>query len=422
VKTGDVITYSLSLSVTGGPVSNVTVTDVLPEHLRFVSFGTLPAGTVSSYNLATRTLNWDLGTLPVGTIELTLDVQVDPYVREGTELLNCARASFEGMGGQRESCVDVELARIYTVKVGVYNAAGELVREVWVQRLSERIEDFSVVENPAITSLDDVVYVEYEGVRIATWDGTNKVGDPVTNGRYHLKIDSVDAYGVAHSVSKEVMVSRSIAKVGVKVYNAAGEVVRDLYTFMEDPCGRGGVTGTPTPCRNPLSEMTVSTKVLKPVAQGTPGPNGELRITSEGGLDVTWDGKGEDGAPVQSGHYEVEVHYTDGLGGEETVSVGVVVQGGTREPSAGYLTASPNLLKGGQTTTTIMVNDPAAGEVRVNLYNVAGELIKKARATSDQVTLDFAGLSSGLYFAVTEVRDLQGKFLAKKTLKISFIK
>jgi hypothetical protein len=38
------------------------------------------------------------------------------------------------------------------------------------------------------------------------------------------------------------------------------------------------------------------------------------------------------------------------------------------------------------------------------------------------VTLDFAGLSSGLYLAVTEVRDLQGNLLAKKTLKISFVK
>jgi len=418
VRTNDVITYTLTVEVTVGTVSDTVVTDVMPMNIQFVSFGVSSPGT---YNPSTRTLTWSLGSLAPGTYTLSYDGQVDAYVQEGVVMRNSAQVT--SSAGTRVTHLDVELARTYTVHVGVYNEAGELVKDIWVQRLSQKIEDFSILENPVIASLNDFVYLEYQGVQIATWDGTNEEGDPVTNGKYHLKIDNVDPYGTVTNVSQEVTVSRSIARVGVRVYNSAGEVVRDLYSFMEDPCGTVvSATMTPTPCQNPLSGVSVSTNVLVPQAVGTPGPNGELKITSQGGLNVTWDGKGDEGQVVQSGHYEVEVHYTDGQGGEETVSIGVVVQKGNSDPG-NYLSALPNHLTGGQASTTITVNDPGATQVTVSLYNLAGELIRQVRGTTpNQAVLDFSGLSSGLYFAVTEVRDASGKFITRKILKISCVK
>jgi uncharacterized repeat protein (TIGR01451 family) len=248
---GDVLTYTLSVTVTGSVVNGAVVRDVLPGHLDFVGFGPSPAGTVMTHTLATRELAWELPPLPPGVHELTYQATVDTSVTEGTVLVNCARLTFSWSSAVRESCEEVEIARAYTVRVGVYNSAGELVKEIWVRRLGEQVRDFNIAENPVISKLDDVVYVMHNGVEIATWDGTNVRGEPVINGKYHLKIDNVDAYGVVHSVSKEVTVSRSIALVEVKVFNSAGEVVRNLYLerrdAVRDADGRRDEHGVGTP-------------------------------------------------------------------------------------------------------------------------------------------------------------------------------
>jgi uncharacterized repeat protein (TIGR01451 family) len=122
VKTGDLVTYTLDLTVTTGSVNNVVVTDVLPSHMQFVGFGTAPSGAVTQWDPSTQTMTWSFPSLAPGAYQVTYQAQVDPYVTEGTVLRNCGDVSFTG--GTRESCVDVAMAKIYTVHVGVYNEAG----------------------------------------------------------------------------------------------------------------------------------------------------------------------------------------------------------------------------------------------------------------------------------------------------------
>ena len=73
VGQGQLLTYTLELTVVNGPVTLSTVSDPLPEGQEFVS-----ASHGGVYDVPTRTINWDLGTLQSGDpiLVLTYDVQV----------------------------------------------------------------------------------------------------------------------------------------------------------------------------------------------------------------------------------------------------------------------------------------------------------------------------------------------------------
>jgi uncharacterized repeat protein (TIGR01451 family) len=409
-RSGDVITYTITLNVPFGPANGVVVADVLPSHLNFVALGTVPAGGIGSWNVSTKTLTWTFPALAAGAYSFTYQAQVDNFVQQGTVLVNNAQVTYTGLAAPKTTAVTVTMATAYMVHLGVYNESGELVKEIWVQQLSQQITSFDIFQNPTITSLHGQIYIEYHGQQIATWDGTTQSGDPVTNGNYYVKVDNIDPYGVVNSVSETVAVNRSIAKVVVNVYNEAGEIVRHLFTYADDPNNL------------PLSDVNMSTNVIKPVAGATPvaGSSNSVSITSPNGLNLVWDGKSDTGAIVTSGHYEIEVHFTDGKGGEETFTRGIVVQGGIGSTVSGVVVASPNVLTNGQTTTTLTVNSTVSYTLTTNLYDVAGELIRKAipGPGSNQATLDVSGLSSGIYLAVTELKDANGGLASKQMTKI----
>ena len=342
------------------------------------------------------------------TYQFTYQAQVDNYVQQGTVLTNNAQLAYAESVTPKKASVDVSLSTLYTVHVGVYNAAGELVKEIWVKELSNGIPDFSFLDGSSITSLNGEVSVVYQGTQFAAWDGTNSDGNPVSNGDYYLKIDNVDPYGVVTTVSKVVTVSRAIAKVEINIFNEAGEIVRHLYGYEDDPGN--------------LSTMDVkfSTNLLQP-SVGTPVPGGAnlLYITSSTGLNLVWDGRSDSGAVVTNGHYDIEVHYVDGKGGESAITRGILVQSGNVRMDV--VTAQPNVLTGGQTATNLRITSVASYTLKVQLYDVAGELIKKI--TGDEGTngayLDLKGLASGIYIAVVELVDSNGKFAGRQITKIA---
>jgi hypothetical protein len=229
----------------------------------------------------------------------------------------------------------------------------------------------------------------------------------VSNGAYYVKIDNVDSYGVVESVEKVVTVSRAIAKVEVNVFNEAGEIVRHLYGYADDPENLSSV------------EVDFSTSVLQPT-QGTPVPGGTsvVYITSSTGINLQWDGRSDSGAIVTNGQYFIEVYYSDGKGGDTSVTRGIVVQSANERGEK--VTAQPNLLTEGQTTTTVKVDSARAYTLRVRLYDVAGELIETVTGEvgAKEALLDVKGLSSGLYIAAVELVDKDGKFAGRQIVKI----
>jgi uncharacterized repeat protein (TIGR01451 family) len=106
----DVLTYSLTVDVTGGPVTNVSLTDVLPSGLGLVGFGIAPPGGVTSWNPSTRTLGWSFPSLTVGTYVMTYQASVDPGDLPGQVLTNGAQMTYSGAALPVTSSVNVVLA------------------------------------------------------------------------------------------------------------------------------------------------------------------------------------------------------------------------------------------------------------------------------------------------------------------------
>ncbi len=412
-KSGDVITYTITLAVPLGPANNVVVTDTLPNYLTYVSMGAVPGGGTGNFDTTTQTLSWNFPTLAVGTYTLTYAVQVSNYVPQGVKLTNKAQVTYTGLSAPKQTSVDVKMAETYTVKIGVYNSAGELVKEISVQELSQEIKNFSLLATPVITSLKGQVYVEVGGQQIATWDGSNQAGDPVSNGGYYVQVTNIDPYGVVNNVSQIVTVSRSIAKVEVDVYNAAGEVVKHLYAYADDP---GNL---------PLGNVDLSATTLQPTASTALNGTNRVTMSFPTGLVLSWDGKSDSGQIVTNGMYEMEVHWTDGSGGEEVITKGVMVNRGGNPVVDGVVFAGPNILTGGATTTTVQLNSTGSYTLTSSVYDVAGELVKApvtGQPGSNQVPVDVTDLASGIYLVPTDIVDLQGRFVQKQIAKIMIVK
>ena len=393
--------------MTHGPANAITVTDVLPKNLNFVSFGTIPSSGTSDWNSLSKTMTFTFPSLALGTYQLTYQAQVDDFVTEGTVLKNDAQITYAGLPAPKETSSNVTMATTYSVHVAVYNEAGELVKEVWVQQLSQEILSFDIFDSPTIVSVHGQVFLEYKGQQIATWDGTNQSGDPVTNGKYYLKVDNVDSMGVVNSVSQLVTVSRSIAKVQVLIFNEAGEVVRHLYSYMDDPSNK------------PLADVQLSSSVIRPSESG--GAGSTVSIVSANGLTLVWDGRSDSGTMVTNGQYQVEIHATDGKGGEQVVSRAVIVQSSNTALTDGNVVAGPNILEKGATTTNLVVQSTIPLTLTAHVYDVAGELIRSqigAPGANRLDQLDLSGLSSGLYFVVVEMTNSQGGSAGKQITKI----
>ena len=401
--------YSLILNVTQAAASSVTVKDVLPPQLTFMGYGTVPPGGVT-YAPVGQALMWTFPSLPVGAVTLTYSAKIAEFLDGGTVLTNNAQLTYNGNPAVQTASVNVTIETIYTVKIGVYNGAGELVKQIYVKELSQQITDINLLQTPTITSLHGVVYVTMDGVQLATWDGTNQAGDPVANGVYYVKVDNIDPMGADTSVSETVTVSRSIAKVQVNVYNESGEVIKHLYAYTDDP---GSLN---------LGNVVFSSGVIKPVV-GTPTPNGTgvLTITLSNGTTLTWDGSNDSGQIVTDGTYTVEVHLVDGKGGDEVTTHNVTVERGNSPLGNGAVFAGPNILSGVASGTTVYANSTMVLTLTAGVYDVAGEQVKKpvtGPAGSNMVPVDMSGLASGLYFVVVDLQDSNGNHIQKQVTQV----
>ena len=364
-------------------------------------------GIFTLVGLSTLTWHWD--SLPVGPVTLTYQGKVDSSVQQGTTLTNHAQVTFAGQTAAREAQVSLPLNSLITVKVGVYNESGELVKQVTVTEMSQAVAGFDL-SNGTLNSVNGQTYVVVNGVQIAGWDGTNSNGAIVTNGKYYVTVTNTDSLGQTTSVSQVVMVSRSVAQVEVDIYNAAGEIIKHLYSQADDP------TDTP------MTQVNLSTNFIAP-NQGQPtssSTSSSVTITSPNGVTVVWDGTTDQGGIATNGHYVVEVHWTDGKGNQDVISQGIVVQTRNNPVGNGNIYAQPNVLKGGNTATTLWINSTAQYTLNVGLYDVAGELIKTIQGVpgTNQAALEMSGLSSGLYFAVVEIINSKGGSEGKQVTQL----
>ncbi|HTC20331.1 MAG TPA: hypothetical protein VK859_05770 [bacterium] len=415
-KSGDILTYTLGVTLAGTTLNNVVVTDTLPANVAFISMGTPSAGSAVFYPNSSQ-ISWTLpATLAPGIYSLSYKTQVDPFTPDGTDIVNGARLTFPGLANPFASSVTVQVTGQYTVTVAVYNEAGELVDQIRSLQLSQSVDSLNL-QGHAITSLigeNDKTDIYSQGYLLGVWNGAGADGNPVSNGVYLIKVNSVDPYGVVNTVTQEVTVSRSLAKVSVNVYNEAGEVVKHLFGWVDDPMGAQ------------MTNVALSGSALQPGAGAGQPSSVQIAIQTTGAaVTLSWDGTNDNGVYVSAGYYLLEAHWDDGQGETTDISKGILVTAnGVRND--GTLVAQPNILRlSTGTTRTIFKYESAQGlTLRVRIYTLAGEEIcdLQGASGSNQASWDATGYASGLYLAAVDLLNPNGGQMGQQILKVMVLR
>jgi hypothetical protein len=290
------------------------------------------------------------------------------------------------------------------------------VKELLAGEFPHPIENIRLGSGNLIDSLhgeNNEVRIFYGTQEIGAWSGTNQNGDPVSNGDYYLKVDNTDNYGVENSETRMVTVNRAIYKATVLIYNEAGEVIRHLYTYMDDP-GMGSVLS-----------MQLSTAAIKPGLVSTGGTPSEVAVILSNGTTVVWDGRSDTGLYAHSGQYYIEAHTVDGQGAQSTVVREISVIDSDSGRGIERVMAIPNVLNeanGYRTTFTTKTAVPLT--LKASIYTTAGELVGSIQglAGTSKTTWDASGVVSGMYLAVVEQVDAQGGRVSRQIQKIVVIR
>jgi hypothetical protein len=89
----------------------------------------------------------------------------------------------------------------------------------------------------------------------------------------------------------------------------------------------------------------------------------------------------------------------------------------------GHVVAMPNVLKSPGIPMVFEINSAQTYTLSVNLYDIAGELVRKLSHSSQANEVDgpTEGLASGLYVAVVTLNDSQGLFVGRQVLKVVIV-
>jgi flagellar hook assembly protein FlgD len=324
-------------------------------------------------------------------------------------LTNNAQLSAPGLPTVKAS-VSVVVVGSFTVSVGVYNEAGELIDTIKVTRMTQAVMSLQLPVS-VITGLNEAVTLYFGGSVLGTWNGNDQSGTPVSNGVYHIQVLSQDNMGVVTTVTQQVVVSRSLAQITVNIYNEAGEIVRHLYGLVENPTN------------SQMTDLVLSMDVFNPMTSSVVTDQLQLVIMTVNASPTTliWDGRNDNGGVVTSGKYFVEAHLVEGNGGSQTITKTVTVQ--VTGTPGGLVKVEPNLLAGTEKTAVFL--SPGRGDVtiQVRVYDLSGQLVKVnlGRPGSGTTAWDATGVASGMYLAEAEVVDNAGHQLGRQILKLVVI-
>jgi flagellar hook assembly protein FlgD len=296
----------------------------------------------------------------------------------------------------------------YTVFIHVYNEAGELVANLLSGQFQSPVQNFSLSGGP-LTTLGGNVQILVGGQVLGQWDGKDTNEVPVTNGKYYIKIDTVDNLGSVTSISQTVMVSRSLQTVTINVYNETGEVVRHLFYELDDPSGTN------------MTNVVLPSTVLAPGgSSGAPSALSVIVVTTSSPMTLIWDGRSDSGAYVSPGHYELGIHWDSGQNGSQDFVRGILVTGHAGQGSAWI---QPNQLnsKNGF-LATFQSGDPTVQVLDAKVYTLAGELVTEKKGPVGTTTWDASSMASGIYIALIESWGPAGDFLGRQTIKIAVLR
>lgn len=409
--------YSISVTVTGNSVSGLVVTDILPPNVTFTAMN--PSNPFpGSFTQATGILQWNMPSpLGVGIYKLSYQTTVNNFVPANTVVLNRAQVTGPTIA-PIISTAPVTVVGQFTVKVNVYNSAGEIVKTILVQEFTQPVNSITLSTTNTISTLNgpgSIIDIYYDGYLIGTWNGTNNLGQPVSNGSYSIQLDNMGQNGVVTSVAQTAMVNRSLANISVNVYNEAGELIRTLYNLVDDPVGSN------------MTNVTLSSNVIRPNLAPPNTVSSSLATimieTSAAPVTLTWDGTNNAGSLVTPGTYTLEVHWNNGSGQTSDISREIIVM--SNSSANGIAVARPNVLNAanGMTATFDATGVQNVYSIRVQIYTTIGQLIHTVTSAPGlpQAQWNASGMASGIYIASVEMDNASGGVMNRQRLKILVI-
>jgi hypothetical protein len=280
-----------------------------------------------------------------------------------------------------------------------------------VLQTTQPINRFLSRDRPFITSLGgSSAEVTYEGVTTRHLERRNTGREP--RDQRHLP-----HFGRKHRQPRESLIrspgrsrlTGTSRKITVTVFNEAGEQVRLLVNYVDDPGGQ------------PIDGMTLSSSVLVPGQSSSGLPSVVSVSTDQGTVLGTWDGRSDAGTLVSSGQYFIEIHSEDGISGSTTITKRVTVMESGPNWEKGMVQARPNRLTSANPQVTFYAEDSDPLTLRVRLYDMAGEKVGDGTPGplgTNTATWDCTNYASGLYIAVVELYGSNGLFSGRQHMKL----
>jgi flagellar hook assembly protein FlgD len=285
----------------------------------------------------------------------------------------------------------------------VYDSAGEVVRHLAQQVPSWQSNlDFKVL-TPLFSPVNNgSALIQAQGQSF-TWEGLNDNGQVVGDGMYYIKLECRDPFGHVIAATQSVTVVSSPAAYALRIYNTAGELVKEL----------------PAPVS---SSQTAPSRVVPDASSFVPSAGGVIHFDLGTGSSTQWDGRNEQRELVASGQYTAQlVERNDGASlslayGSVTV-LDIPGKGGILDKMA----AVPNPAFAGRDNAVEFLFQGAPGAVvTARIYNVSGELVATLDngGWANRLNLRFADrkLAPGIYVAVFEA-GLPGAGAEKRIVK-----
>ena len=313
----------------------------------------------------------------------------------------------------------------YVLTIGVYNEAGELVKTIVSTPTEEMLGDIDLLinnqpANGAMTS-DNSLQILLPGVQTPStplgqldtsyfWNSSTNANQQAASGVYYIKFEQTDGYGHTNVVIKQINVLNVSQYAEVDIYNSAGEKVTNMIIYKD-------VSAT---------QLTLKVPNIIPIDS----TGNTVTIIYGNGLSdyVNWNGLTDQGNLVQSGTYEVQVNLVTNQGKTTVASktVEILTQSGK---FSGNVEIWPNPYVGAKTIAKqvkfVWVPGSTMGTMSVNVYNIAGELVRQWTAdmqtgfvTWDLTSNDGADAAEGLYVVVFQIKDNLGSTTIK-TLKMT---
>ncbi|MCX7698468.1 MAG: T9SS type A sorting domain-containing protein, partial [Candidatus Goldbacteria bacterium] len=235
-------------------------------------------------------------------------------------------------------------------------------------------------------------------------------------GVYYIKVSVQDPYGHIQTTILNIHLLRTEEYIRVNIYNTAGEIVR----WFE----KKNILG---------NEIRLSIPDVLHITKG-----GTVNINCGQGNVLQWDGKNSNGYLVTNGSYEIQIQVKRQDGYQVITSKKVTIFVEENKEPILYdpqnpdiypkIYPNPKFTKWDVGEITIEWFRIAEGEIKIKIYNVAGELIKQIRGNLADKKIKWNlktdsgdSVASGLYIVVLEAKKTTGE-KEIKTTKFSVIK